>query len=102
MLSHGYFSHLSMGGGSYCGRLVRIGYSRKGCSSWAVSEVIGWGAGLRGTPQMMFASWMRSSAHRSILLGKRWRDVGIGVASGRFHGLSGAILFTVDLGRRTS
>jgi uncharacterized protein YkwD len=101
MLSHGRFSHLSIGGGSCCARLVRAGYGRKGCSSWAVSEVIGWGAGLRGTPRAIFTAWMHSSSHRSILLRKRWRDVGIGAASGRFHGLSGAVLFTVDLGRRT-
>lgn len=101
MLSHGWFSHLSIGGGGYCGRLRRTGYSRNGYRSWAVSEVIGRGAGARGTPQVIFTAWMRSSYHRSVLLGKRWRDVGIGVASGRFRGLSGSVLFTVDLGRRT-
>ena len=101
MLSHGYFSHLSSGGGSYCARLLRTGYGRSGYRSWAASEVIGWGAGTRSTPRAVFASWMRSSVHRSALLGKRWRDVGIGAAAGRFRGLSGAVLFTVDLGRRT-
>jgi uncharacterized protein YkwD len=101
MLSHGYFSHLSSGGGSFSGRLIRAGYSRKGCRSWAVSEVIAWGAGALGTPRAVFISWMHSSVHRSILLGKRWRDAGVGAASGTFHGLSGAVLFTVDLGRRT-
>lgn len=101
MLSHGWFSHLSIGGGGCCGRLLRTGYSRNGYRSWAVSEVIGRGAGARGTPQVIFTAWMRSSYHRSVLLSKRWRDVGIGVASGRFRGLSGSVLFTVDLGRRT-
>ena len=101
MLSHGWFSHESIDGGSYCGRLLRTGYSRNGYRSWAVSEVIGRGAGARGTPQAIFAAWMGSSTHRSMLLGKRWRDVGIGAASGSFRGLSGSVCFTVDLGRRT-
>lgn len=100
MLSRDYFSHLSAGGGSYFGRLLRAGYSRSGYSSWAVSEVIGRGSGSFGTPQAIFAAWMRSSTHRSILLGKRWRDVGIGAASGSFRGVSGSVLYTVDLGRR--
>jgi uncharacterized protein YkwD len=100
MLSHNRLSHSSIGGGSYSGRLLRAGYSRKGCTSWAVSEAIGWGAGARGRPQAIFRAWMRSSCHRSLLLGKRWRDVGIGAASGAFRGLSGAVLVTVDLGRR--
>lgn len=101
MLSHNRFSHLSIGGGSYSGRLRRAGYSRRGCTSWLVSEAIGWGAGTRGTPRAIFLAWMRSSCHRSLLLGKRWRDVGIGAASGAFRGLSGSVLVTVDLGRRT-
>jgi uncharacterized protein YkwD len=101
MLAHGYFSHSSLGGGSYCGRLVHAGYRRKGCTSWMVGEVIGWGAGARGTPRAVFTAWMHSRAHRSILLGRRWRDVGVGAASGTFRGLSGAVLFTVDQGRRT-
>jgi uncharacterized protein YkwD len=100
MLSHQYFSHLSAAGGGYCGRLLRAGYSRSGWRSWTASEVIGWGAGTLGTPRAIFRSWMRSSVHRSLLLGRRWRDVGVGAAAGTFRGLSGAVLFTVDLGRR--
>ena len=101
MLSQGYFSHQSAGGGSYCGRLLRAGYTCTGYRSWAASEVIGRGSGTLGTPQAIFAAWMRSSTHRSILLGKRWRDVGIGAVSGTFRGVSGSVLYTVDLGRRT-
>jgi uncharacterized protein YkwD len=101
MLSHGSFSHLSVNGGGYCGRLLRAGYSRTGCRSWAVAEVIGRGVGARGTPRAIFTSWMRSPVHRSVLLGKRWRDVGVGAAAGSFCGLSGSVLFTVDVGRRT-
>jgi len=100
MLSHGYFSHLSVGGGGYCERLLRAGYTCTGYRSWSAAEVIGRGAGTRGTPEAVFAAWMRSSIHRPILMGKRWRDVGIGAAAGTFRGVSGSVLYTVDLGRR--
>jgi uncharacterized protein YkwD len=101
MLWHDYFSHSSANGTSFGTRLVRAGYKRGGYSSWSVSEVIGWGKGWRGTPQAVFKAWMNSKTHRQILLGRRWRDVGVGCARGNFCGMSGCVLYTVDLGRRT-
>ena len=101
MMRHHYFSHFSAGGASCSARLRRAGYSTSGCRSWAVSEVIGWGKSFAGTPQAVFGSWMRSAYHRSIILGRRWRDVGVGCASGTFKGASGSWVYTVDVGRRT-
>ena len=100
MMSRDYFSHLSRSGASYGARARRAGYSLSGCRSWAVSEVIGWGRRSAGTPQAVFRSWMRSAYHRAIILGRRWRDVGIGASSGTFGGASGSWVYTVDLGRR--
>ncbi|HEY5388556.1 MAG TPA: CAP domain-containing protein [Thermoleophilia bacterium] len=100
MMSHGYFSHWSLSGASCGTRARRAGYSTSGCRSWAVAEVIGWGKSSAGTPLSVFRSWMRSSYHRSIILGRRWRDVGIGAASGTFRGMSGSWMYTVDVGRR--
>jgi len=62
--------------------------------------VIAWGKSTRGTPGSVFRAWMRSRSHRSIILGKRWRDVGIGCYRGTFKGMSGVIMYTVDFGRR--
>lgn len=100
MLARDYFGHSSLCGTSFDTRARRAGYSRSGCSSWAVGEVLAWGRGLRGTPQAAFALWMRSPAHRRSILNRRWRDIGVGCRQGTFRGVSGAIMYTVDFGRR--
>jgi uncharacterized protein YkwD len=100
MLRRGYFSHSSLGGVSVARRTRGAGYSLSGCSYWSVGEVIAWGKSSRGTPQAVFHSWMHSSAHRRVILSKRWRDVGIGCDRGTYRGLSDVIMYTVDFGRR--
>jgi uncharacterized protein YkwD len=101
MMSHHYFSHSSPGGASCATRARRAGYAKSGCRPW-VGEVIGWGMSSVGTPQAVFSSWMKSAYHRSIILGRRWRDVGIGCVSGTFNGASGSWMYTVDVGRRNN
>jgi len=101
MLRHSYFAHSSASGASYSTRLARAGYRRSGFGSWAVSEVIGWGRGTRGTPQAVLRGWLASPWHRPIILGARWRDVGIGCARGTYQGRTGVLMYTVDVGRRT-
>jgi len=101
MVTRQYFSHSSPGGASCAARTRRAGYATSGCRSWAVSEVIGWGMSSVGTPQAVFSSWMRSAYHRSVILGRRWRDVGIGCVSGTFQGASGSCMYTVDVGCRS-
>jgi len=81
--------------------LSRAGYATSGCRPWAVSEVIGWGRSSPGTPHAIFSSWMRSAYHRSIILARRWRDVGVGCVSGTFAGASGSWMCRVDVGRRS-
>jgi len=101
MMDREYFSHSSPSGASCAARARRAGYATSGCRSWAVSEIIGWGVSSVGTPQAVFSSWMRSAYHRSIILGRRWRDVGVGCISGAFQGASGSWMYTVDVGRRS-
>lgn len=100
MIARDYFSHSSLAGVTVAARARRAGYSPSGCSLWTVGEVIAWGKSTRGTPGSVFRAWMRSRSHRSIILGKRWRDVGIGCYRGTFKGMSGVIMYTVDFGRR--
>jgi len=101
MIRKGFFSHLSYNGESPSARVLRYGYGRTGCASWRTGEVIACGAGLAGRPQAIVDAWLESPAHRAILLDPHWRDIGAGRARGMFRGLSGAAIFTVDLGRRT-
>ena len=100
MIRLDYFSHLSKAGRGPQSRARRAGYGAGGYSSWSLAEVIAWGRGSAGSPAKVFGSWMRSPAHRAILLGKRWRDIGVGRAKGTFRGLSGVRMYTVDVGRR--
>lgn len=100
MVSRDYFSHYSPGGATFAQRLCAGGYTRTGCRTWAVGEVIGWGAGVAGTAQAIVKAWMRSSSHRAVILDRRWRDVGVGCAWGTFCGIPGTLMCTVDFGRR--
>jgi uncharacterized protein YkwD len=100
MLSRDYFSHSSLAGATVASRARRAGYSTSDCSQWTVGEVIAWGKSYKGTPESVFHVWMRSKSHRSIILGKRWRDVGIGCSRGTYKGVSDVIMYTVDVGRR--
>jgi uncharacterized protein YkwD len=100
MIDRDYFSHSSLAGATVAARARRAGYSRGDCSQWAVGEVIAWGQSCRGTPESVFRGWMRSSPHRKVILGRRWRDVGIGCARGTYKGMSGVVMYTIDLGRR--
>jgi len=100
MLRHSYFAHSSASGISISGRLARAGYRHSGFGSWAVSEVIGWGEGTLGAPQAVLRAWLASPWHRPIVLGARWRDVGVGCVRGTYQGRTG-VMYTVDMGRRT-
>jgi len=100
MLSRDHFSHSSLAGATVASRARRAGYSTSDCSQWTVGEVIAWGTSCRGTPESVFRAWMRSKSHRSAILGKRWRDVGIGCSRGTYKGVSNVIMYTVDFGRR--
>jgi uncharacterized protein YkwD len=101
MLRLNYFSHSSASGETYATRILRYGYSNSGCRYWSVGEVLGWGTGeAAGSAKAIFAAWMRSSPHRTVIFASRWRDVGIGRALGTYAGLADVRMFTVDFGRR--
>lgn len=101
MLRLSYFSHSSASGETFAQRILRYDYARTGCSYWGVGEVIGWGAGsTAGSARAVFRAWMRSTAHRTVILTRRWRDVGIGRAVGTYAGIADVRMFTVDFGRR--
>jgi uncharacterized protein YkwD len=101
MVARDYFSHCSASGVSLATRLRKAGYGTSGYSSWSVGEVLGWVKGLKGTPRAVFKAWMKSKAHRRVIFGKRWRDVGVGCARGTFCGMSNCVVYTVDVGRRS-
>jgi uncharacterized protein YkwD len=76
-------------------RLERFGYH------WSTyGENIALGSGSRGSPEKVFRSWMKSRGHRSNILNRRFREVGVGVDIGTVKGIKGVSVYTVDFGTR--
>jgi len=102
MLVNDFFAHRSSNGRSVSSRVLRYGYSRRGCSYWSVGELLARGKGIYGTPEMTVRLWMKSKTHRAVLLKKKWRDIGVARRKGNFKGTSNMIVTTVDFGRRVA
>ena len=106
MVRRGFFSHDSLGGGSFVDRIRRTGYLSS-ARSWSVGENLAWGTGNRGTPEQILSAWMRSPGHRANILSSRFREVGIGVHGGAPVSLGplqldlGAATYTTDFGARS-
>jgi uncharacterized protein YkwD len=98
-----YFSHDSAGGETFARRIIRYGYVRSGYSFWKVGENIGWGSGLYASAPAMVDAWMKSPAHKAVILTRCFRQVGVGaVVCDRGYGAcdSPVTFFTLDVGRR--
>ena len=90
MIRNDYFGHGSVGR-----RLKRYGYN------WRVyGENIAGGTGRYARPGNTFRRWMNSSGHRANILDRRFREIGIGTATGNYKGHRGYTMYTVDFGRR--
>jgi uncharacterized protein YkwD len=76
-------------------RLKKVGYN------WLTyGENIALGSGSKGSPESIFKSWMKSRGHRSNILNRRFREVGIGIATGTYKGHKNVRMYTVDFGTR--
>ena len=94
MIKRNYFSHHSKSGTDPArphrqGR--RRGRDRRGP---------GLGLRLVRSPSAIVKLWLNSPPHRRVLFAKDLRYVGIGRATGRFQGTSGAAVFTADFSAR--
>jgi uncharacterized protein YkwD len=90
MIRKDYFGHGNVGR-----RLKRHGYNWRICG-----ENIAGGSGRYGRPGNVFKRWMNSRYHRSNILKKGFREVGIGTSTGTYKGIRGYTMYTVDFGRR--
>jgi uncharacterized protein YkwD len=61
-----------------------------------VGEILSYGSGQYATPSGMVRAWMRSPRHRRVILTPELRLVGVGVATGTYHGQGGVSLATAD------
>jgi len=100
-----YFDHCSRDpeGETFGARLIRFGYTQSGCSMWKAGEDIYWGADLESSPVACVDAWMKSKAHRRVILTKAFRDIGVGAVKTDtgYGSVDGTVwFFTMDLGRR--
>ncbi len=77
MVAHRTLSHSGSDGSSVFQRVTRAGYRWR-----AAAETLTYGASRRSMPFRLVASLMQSREHRSILLDRTYRDLGVGLALG--------------------
>jgi len=88
---------------TWSSRLIRYGYTKRGYRYWKAGENIAYGAGLYSSPYSVVRQWMRSKAHRAVILTGKFRDIGVGAVktSNGYGSIDGTVwFFTIDLGRR--
>jgi uncharacterized protein YkwD len=81
MVRQQFFDHTSPGGSTMLSRIKATSYL-DGTAAWSVGENLAWGTGPLATPRATVKAWMQSPGHRANLLERRFRDVGIGIATG--------------------
>jgi uncharacterized protein YkwD len=79
MTSQNFFSH--EGDGTPASRASAAGYMA-GARAWGVGEDLFWGMAGRSTPRATVNAWMHSAPHRSVMLSRSFRQVGVGVGQG--------------------
>jgi uncharacterized protein YkwD len=90
MIRKDYFRHGPVGR-----RLKKVHYR------WLTyGENIALGSGSKGSPESIFRRWMKSRHHRSNILNERFREVGVGTATGAYKRVNGVTMYTVDFGTR--
>ena len=97
MVRRGFFSHVSPSGADLGDRLRLSGYvNRKPARH--VGETLAWGMGTPSSPTVIVAGWIASPTHHRILLGRRLREVGVGISVGTPRAIAGGATYTLDAG----
>jgi uncharacterized protein YkwD len=99
MVRRDYFSHDTLGGGTFVDRIRRTGYL-SGARSWSVGENLAWGTNDRAAPRAITDMWMDSAGHRANILSSSFREVGIGLALGAPHAGGQAATYATEFGSR--
>ena len=97
MVARHYFSHVSPTGSSPSARIARTGWMR-GRRHWLTGENLAWRLG-PPAPRLVVRAWLHSPPHRHVLLNRRYRALGIGIAQGTpSGGARGGVTYTADFG----
>jgi uncharacterized protein YkwD len=96
-----YFSHVSPAGLTLRTRAARAGYRKVSCPP-TLGEVLAFGSGADATAASLVASLMADPAHKAVVLDRRYRDAGIGLALGApMDGMDdGGATLALSFGRR--
>jgi uncharacterized protein YkwD len=62
-----------------------------------LGEDLAWSPGRHPAPRTVVQAWLRSPAHRGVLLDCRFSRIGIGIAAGQFGHYKHATVFAADL-----
>jgi len=81
LVAGSYFSHTGRDGSSSLVRIQRSGYITRG-AGYVLGENLAWGTGALATPRSIMQAWMNSDGHRHNILNPRFREFGMGVATG--------------------
>ena len=101
MVARRFFAHLSPDGRTLAQRVRAAGYMRS-TTRWRLGEAIAWAPLPVSSAAALTQAWMGSRPHRSILLDRRFRELGIGLAAGVPDVSAGpGITAVLDFGRRT-
>jgi uncharacterized protein YkwD len=94
MLAANYFAHVSSNGGSMGRRVRRFARYRHVGEVLARTRRCG-----RRSARRAVRMWLRSPAHRGVLLSRRYRRIGVGARGGRLGALRACVV-TADLASR--
>lgn len=81
MSANRFFDHVSPTGSTFVERIMGSSYVDPG-DGYSLGENIAWGSGELSTPSRIVRAWMLSPGHRANILNGRYRDIGVGVATG--------------------
>ena len=96
MVRRDVFSHYGVG--TPASRAARSGYM-----SWGGERTVGETLAFsrRRDGARVVRAWLRSSCHRAVLLGRDFREIGVGAATGApYRGVAGGFTVAADFGLR--
>ena len=99
MVSDRFFEHTTPAGVTMTDRILRSRYVDRG-EAWTLGENLAWGTGELATPRGAIAAWLDSPGHRSNMLKRSYRELGVGVVLGNPSTGNDGATYTVDFGVR--
>jgi uncharacterized protein YkwD len=102
MVDAHFFDHTTPGGATMLDRIRHTGYT-SGARAWSIGENIAWGSGRLATAAQIERAWMNSAGHRTNILQRSFREIGIGIQPGvpvHLAASQSGATYTTDFGFR--